>query len=73
MNDQLPDALYGARWRFERALCGWQHGRGRIAGHESAAPPDVTGRTASAARYLIAATVRRRIRADRRDRRNRWA
>ena len=32
MNDHLPEALRDARWRFERARCGWQHSRGRTAG-----------------------------------------
>ena len=31
MNGNLPDALDGARWRFERARCGWQRSRGRAA------------------------------------------
>jgi hypothetical protein len=31
MNGNLPDALDGARWRFERARCGWQRSRGRTA------------------------------------------
>ena len=28
MNGNLPDAFDGARWRFERARCGWPHSRG---------------------------------------------
>ena len=31
MNGNLPDALDGARWRFERARCGWPRSRGRTA------------------------------------------
>ena len=31
MNGSLPDALDGARWRFERARCGWPRSRGRTA------------------------------------------
>ena len=32
----LPNALDGARWRFERVPCGWQHSRGRTAGQPAA-------------------------------------